>query len=150
MALAFLLGFLLGALALVALEAAAALLLVRRLIRKQAAPADAPAADELPGERPFPYEKQVEWDANSCCACPCFPFDSIRFARLPSVPFGWAPTACLPAIGVVTATAGPIASPLLLLACGKCSACICNSASSLSLRLDGGRSLKRFDSVSGS
>ena len=60
MALAFLLGFLLGALALAALEAAAALLLVRRLRRKQEAAADAPPADELPGERPFPYEKQVE------------------------------------------------------------------------------------------
>ena len=60
MALAFLLGFLLGALALAALEAAAALILVRRLRRKQAAAADAPPADELPGERPFPYEKQVE------------------------------------------------------------------------------------------
>ncbi|OEL15416.1 hypothetical protein BAE44_0023567 [Dichanthelium oligosanthes] len=60
MALAFLLGFLLGALALAALEAAAALLLIRRLRRRQAAAeeAAAPAADELPGERPFPYEKQ--------------------------------------------------------------------------------------------
>ncbi|KAK8463580.1 hypothetical protein SEVIR_1G381900v4 [Setaria viridis] len=56
MALAFLLGFLLGALALAALEAAAALTLVRRLRRRQAA-AEEPAADELelPGERPFPY-----------------------------------------------------------------------------------------------
>ncbi|CAN6279526.1 unnamed protein product [Urochloa humidicola] len=60
MALAFLLGFLLGALALAALEAAAALLLVRRLRRRQAAVGDAaaPPADELPGERPLPYEKQ--------------------------------------------------------------------------------------------
>ena len=100
MALAFLLGFLLGALALAALEAATALILVRRLRCKQAAAADAPPADELPGERPFPYEKQVEWDANSCCACPCFPFDSIRFARLPSflpsIPPSWG-TDCLPA-----------------------------------------------------
>ncbi|CAN6245533.1 unnamed protein product [Urochloa humidicola] len=60
MALAFLLGFLLGALALAALEATAALLLVRRLRCRQAAAeeASAPAADELPGERPLPYEKQ--------------------------------------------------------------------------------------------
>jgi len=99
MALAFLLGFLLGALALAALEAAAALILVRRLRRKQAAAADAPPADELPGERPFPYEKQVEWDANSCCACPCFPFDSIRFdsIRSPSFRPFWLGTDCLPA-----------------------------------------------------
>jgi hypothetical protein len=56
----FLLGFLLGALALAAVEAAAILLLLRRLRRSQAAAGDAlPAADELPGERPFPYEKQV-------------------------------------------------------------------------------------------
>ena len=99
MALAFLLGFLLGALALAALEAAAALILVRRLRRKQAAAADAPPADELPGERPFPYEKQVEWDASSCCACPCFPFDSIRFdslAFLPSLLAGHRLPACLP------------------------------------------------------
>jgi hypothetical protein len=62
MALAFLLGFLLGALALAALEAAAALVLVRRLRRKQAAAEDTAGADqlELPGERPFPHhEKQV-------------------------------------------------------------------------------------------
>ncbi|RLN07137.1 hypothetical protein C2845_PM11G21130 [Panicum miliaceum] len=61
MALTFLLGFLLGALALAALEAAAALLLVRRLRRRKAAAAEAavaPAAEELPGERPFPNEKQ--------------------------------------------------------------------------------------------
>ncbi|CAL5056586.1 unnamed protein product [Urochloa decumbens] len=60
MALAFLLGFLLGVLALAALEAAAALLLVRRLRRRQEAAeeASAPAADELLGERPLPYEKQ--------------------------------------------------------------------------------------------
>ncbi|CAN6245534.1 unnamed protein product [Urochloa humidicola] len=61
MVLAFLLGFLLGALLLAALEAAAALLLVRRLHHRQAAAeeASAPAADERPGERPLPYEKQV-------------------------------------------------------------------------------------------
>ena len=60
----FLLGFLIGALALAALEAAALLLLLRRLRRRKAAPEDAPpAADELPGERPFPYEKQVSGGA---------------------------------------------------------------------------------------
>lgn len=59
MALAFLLGFLLGLLALAALEAAALLWLVRRLRRRDSAPQPAPDADELPGERPFPYEKQV-------------------------------------------------------------------------------------------
>ncbi|KAL6591553.1 hypothetical protein ACP70R_050056 [Stipagrostis hirtigluma subsp. patula] len=57
----FLLGFLLGVLALAALEVAAVLLLVRRL-RRRHDPARAPPpptdADELPGERPFPYEKQ--------------------------------------------------------------------------------------------
>ncbi|XP_052143213.1 uncharacterized protein LOC127762768 [Oryza glaberrima] len=58
MALAFLLGFLLGLLALAALEAAALLWLVRRLRRRDSAPQPAPDADELPGERPFPYEKQ--------------------------------------------------------------------------------------------
>ncbi|KAJ1281717.1 hypothetical protein BS78_04G327400 [Paspalum vaginatum] len=61
MALPFLLGFLLGVLALAALEASALLLLLRRLRRRQAAPEDAPVPpgpDELPGERPFPYEKQ--------------------------------------------------------------------------------------------
>ncbi|KAL6911306.1 hypothetical protein ACP4OV_000111 [Aristida adscensionis] len=58
----FLLGFLLGVLALAALEVAAALLLLRHLRRRHgAAGAGAtppPGADELPGERPFPYEKQ--------------------------------------------------------------------------------------------
>ncbi|TVU27618.1 hypothetical protein EJB05_19112, partial [Eragrostis curvula] len=61
MAMGFLLGFLLGFLALAALEVSAVLLLVRHLRRKQAtagAPPP-PGADELPGERPFPYEKQV-------------------------------------------------------------------------------------------
>ncbi|WVZ73066.1 hypothetical protein U9M48_021418 [Paspalum notatum var. saurae] len=61
MALPFLLGFLLGVLALAALEASALLLILRRLRRRQAAQEDAPAPpgpDELPGERPFPYEKQ--------------------------------------------------------------------------------------------
>uniref|UniRef100_A0A0E0CTE9 Uncharacterized protein n=1 Tax=Oryza meridionalis TaxID=40149 RepID=A0A0E0CTE9_9ORYZ len=60
MALAFLLGFLLGLLALAALEAAALLWLVRRLRRRDSAPQTAPGPDavELPGERPFPYQKQ--------------------------------------------------------------------------------------------
>lgn len=61
MALPFLLGFLLGALALAALEAAALLLLLRRLSRRRIPPDQAPAptgAAELPGERPFRYEKQ--------------------------------------------------------------------------------------------
>ncbi|XP_006649193.1 testis-expressed protein 2-like [Oryza brachyantha] len=58
MAVAFLLGFLLGLLALAAAEAAALLWLLRRLRRRDAAPPPAQDADELPGERPFPYEKQ--------------------------------------------------------------------------------------------
>ncbi|GJM87497.1 hypothetical protein PR202_ga03457 [Eleusine coracana subsp. coracana] len=60
MAMAFLLGFLLGILALAALEVTALLLLVRHLRRKQEARGapPPPGADELPGERPFPYEKQ--------------------------------------------------------------------------------------------
>jgi hypothetical protein len=58
-AMAFLLGFLLGFLALAALEASALLLLIRRLRRKQEARVAPPGADELPGQRPFPYEKQV-------------------------------------------------------------------------------------------
>ncbi|KAK3159540.1 hypothetical protein QOZ80_2AG0151320 [Eleusine coracana subsp. coracana] len=60
MAMAFLLGFLLGILALAALEVAAMLLLVSHLRRKQEARGapPPPGADELPGERPFPYEKQ--------------------------------------------------------------------------------------------
>jgi hypothetical protein len=59
MAVAFLLGFLLGLLALAALEAAALLLLILHLRRKQEARGSPPGADELPAERPFPYEKQV-------------------------------------------------------------------------------------------
>ncbi|KAF0934573.1 hypothetical protein E2562_025664 [Oryza meyeriana var. granulata] len=62
MAVAFLLGFLFGLMALAAMEAAALLWLVRHLRRREAtpppAPAPAPDAEELPGERPFPYEKQ--------------------------------------------------------------------------------------------
>uniref|UniRef100_A0A0D9VMY6 SMP-LTD domain-containing protein n=1 Tax=Leersia perrieri TaxID=77586 RepID=A0A0D9VMY6_9ORYZ len=60
MAVAFLLGFLLGLLALAAAEAAALLWLVRRLRRREPAPPPAPSPDavELPGERPFPYKKQ--------------------------------------------------------------------------------------------
>jgi hypothetical protein len=56
---AFLLGFLLGLLALAALEVTALLLIIRHLRRKQEARGAPPGADELPGERPFPYEKQV-------------------------------------------------------------------------------------------
>jgi hypothetical protein len=59
MAMAFLLGFLLGLLALAALEAAALLLLVRHLRRKKEERGAPPGVDELQGQRPFPYEKQV-------------------------------------------------------------------------------------------
>ncbi|XP_062220816.1 uncharacterized protein LOC133920157 [Phragmites australis] len=60
MPMAFLLGFLLGLLSLLALEVAAVLFLIRRLRRRQEAEGSPPPpdADELPGERPFPYEKQ--------------------------------------------------------------------------------------------
>ncbi|KAL5208449.1 hypothetical protein ABZP36_032884 [Zizania latifolia] len=64
MAVAFLLGFFFGLLALVAVEASALLWLVRHLRRRGAAPPPAPTPDanELPGERPFLYEKHgVLW-----------------------------------------------------------------------------------------
>ncbi|XP_047080258.1 uncharacterized protein LOC124691006 [Lolium rigidum] len=61
MAAGFVAGFLLGLLLLAAAEAAALLWVLRRLRRRHEASAAAPqpdAVEELPGERPFPYEKK--------------------------------------------------------------------------------------------
>jgi hypothetical protein len=58
MAAGFVAGFLVGLLLLAAAEAAALLWVVRRLRRRHEAPPP-DAAEELPGERPFPYEKKV-------------------------------------------------------------------------------------------
>ncbi|KAM0906582.1 hypothetical protein ACQ4PT_016710 [Festuca glaucescens] len=57
MAAGFVAGFLLGLLLLAAAEAAALLWVARRLRRRHAAPPPH-AVQELPGERPFPYEKK--------------------------------------------------------------------------------------------
>lgn len=56
MAVGFLLGFLLGLLALAVAQGAALLWAIRSLRRRGAPPA---AAAELAGDRPFPCEKQV-------------------------------------------------------------------------------------------
>ncbi|CAM0943368.1 unnamed protein product [Alopecurus aequalis] len=59
MAAGFVVGFLVGLLALAAAEAAALMWLVRRLRGRHEDPAAPDAVEELPGERPFPYEKKV-------------------------------------------------------------------------------------------
>ncbi|CAM0943370.1 unnamed protein product [Alopecurus aequalis] len=58
MAAGFVVGFLVGLLALAAAEAAALMWLVRRLRGRHEDPAAPDAVEELPGERPFPYEKK--------------------------------------------------------------------------------------------
>ncbi|CAN6273880.1 unnamed protein product [Urochloa humidicola] len=76
MVLAFLLGFLLGALLLAALEAAAALLLVRR--RCVCA-----GCRRTARRTPVTLREAGECHASACCGCPCFPFNSIRcFIRM--------------------------------------------------------------------